>query len=117
MPVAGERTAARPVREPDERKLMSDTSGVMPLRYRREIGGPSDGAHQNSDVFPTRNGPVVTTIRVTRRPRIPSAGVANTAPRSAPVDGAEGSSIRLALIDSPAAPTTLDGACGPQRGI
>jgi hypothetical protein len=85
----------------------------MPLRYRREIGGPSDGAHQHTDVSPTRNGPVVTTIRVTRRPRIPSAGVEKTVPRSAPApaDGAEGSSIRLAVIDPSAAGPPVPPPC------
>ena len=58
----------------------------------------------------------MTTIRVTRRPRTPSAGVAKTAPRSAPApaDGVEAGSIRLALIDPPAARTTLDGAWWPR---
>jgi hypothetical protein len=88
----------------------------MPLRYRREIGGPSDGAHQHTDVSPARDGPVVTTIRVTRRPRTPSVRVDDTATRSAlaPADGAGVASIRLALIDPPAARTTLDGAWWPR---
>jgi hypothetical protein len=88
----------------------------MPLRWRREIGGPSDGAHHYSDVPSTRNAPVMTTIRVTRRPRISPVGVEDTATRSPlpPADGAEGGSIRLALIDPPAARTTLDGAWWPR---
>jgi uncharacterized protein DUF5994 len=88
----------------------------MPLRSRREIGGPSDGAHQHADVSPICSGPVVTTIRVTRRPRTPSVVVEDTATRSAPepASGAEGASSRLALIDPPSARTTLDGAWWPR---
>jgi hypothetical protein len=57
----------------------------------------------------------VTTIRVNRRPRISPVGAEDTAPRSAPPPaGDEEGSIRLALIDPPAARSTLDGAWWPR---
>ncbi len=88
----------------------------MPPRYRGEIGGPSHGAHQHTDISSTRNSPVMTTIRVTRRPRGSLAGVDDTVTQSAPAPSsdAEGGSIRLDLIDPPAGHTTLDGAWWPR---
>jgi len=57
----------------------------------------------------------MTTIRVTRAPRIPPVGLEDTALRSlAPPDGTDQDAIRLALIDPPAAHTTLDGAWWPR---
>ncbi|HEX2299590.1 MAG TPA: DUF5994 family protein, partial [Pseudonocardiaceae bacterium] len=51
-----------------------------------------------------------------RHSRRPSVGVEDTATRSAlaPADGADGGSVRLALIDPPAVRTTLDGAWWPR---
>src|SRR3954462_4888220 len=88
----------------------------MPLRWRREIGGPSDGTFHYPDVPATHRGPTMTTIRVTRQPRTSPVGVQGTATRSsvAPTDGAEEGAIRLGLIDPPAQRTTLDGAWWPR---
>jgi hypothetical protein len=58
----------------------------------------------------------MTTIRVTRRPRNSPAGVEGTATQSsvAPPADPDESAVRLALIDPPAARTTLDGAWWPR---
>jgi hypothetical protein len=58
----------------------------------------------------------MTTIRVTRRPRISQAGIESTGTPSsvAPAENPDESAVRLALIDPPAARTTLDGAWWPR---
>jgi Family of unknown function (DUF5994) len=57
----------------------------------------------------------MTTIRVTRRPPTPPVHTEGTPPSpGAPPAGADVGGIRLALIDPPAARTTLDGAWWPR---
>ena len=72
----------------------------MPLRWRREIGGPSHGAHPCPELPPARHGPVMTTIRVTRRAGVLPVPAEGTAAPSA--RGREGA-VRLELVDPPAA--------------
>lgn len=58
----------------------------------------------------------MTTIRVTRRPRIPPVRIEGTTTPSpvAPPKGTKGGAVRLALMDPPAPRTTLDGAWWPR---
>ena len=85
----------------------------MPLRWRREIGGPSHGAHHCTHVPLPRIGPVVTTIRVTRRTPVPPEPIDGTAAQ-APGGPPEDPAIRLEVTDPPASRTTLDGAWWPR---
>lgn len=63
-----------------------------------------DRAQDDTDVRSTRIGPIMTTIRVTRRPRTsrPEGGIAATRSSDAPPDGVDGTASRLGPTGSPA---------------